>query len=102
MTIKSTQLEPTAILRNLGLSTRETQVYLVLLKNGPMLPLNIARQTGLKRTSLYALFPEMLEKGLIREVTQGKRRLFQAVSPESLLSEYQRKYQAVKEGLVKF
>lgn len=98
MTIKSTQLEPAKILKNLGLSAKETQVYLVLLENGPMLPLYIARQTGLKRTSLYELFPEMLEKGLIREVRQGKRRLFQAVSPESLLREYQRKYQAVKEG----
>jgi len=98
MTIKSTQLEPDKILKNLGLSAKETQVYLVLLENGPMLPLYIARQTGLKRTSLYELFPEMLEKGLIREVTQGKRRLFQAVTPESLLGEYQRKYQSVREG----
>ena len=87
------------LLQNLGLSDREVIIYIALLNRGPLLPQSIARETGIKRTTLYVIFPEMIKKGLILEVSQGKRRLLQAVSPDKLFDNYEKKYRELKSGI---
>lgn len=87
------------LLENLGLEEKEAKVYLALLNNGPMLPQHIARSAGIKRTTLYSLFPEMTERGIIKEITQGKRRLLSANSPDDLFKEYEEKYKEIKNNI---
>lgn len=84
------------ILAKLGLEGREAEVYLCLLENGPMLPQRIALKTGIKRTTLYDLFPIMIREGTIMETLDGKRRAFQAVPPQKLVTDYERKYNEIK------
>lgn len=98
MTEYSTQLNPSDLLKKLGLDERESQVYLSLLESGPQLPQHIARSTGIKRTTLYEIFPLLIDQGLIIEVTQGKRRLFQAVAPDKLLRDYESHYKEIREN----
>lgn len=86
------------LLENLGLEQKEAKVYLSLIELGPQLPQHIARNTGLKRTTLYQIFPEMVQAGLISEIKQGRRRLFQAVSPDKLFDDYSRRYKKIKEN----
>lgn len=99
MTLYSTQLEFSGTLEKLGLDDREAAVYISLLENGPQLPQHIARSTGLKRTTLYELFPDLIKTGAIVEIQQGKRRLFQATPPESLLRKYEQNYREIKQNI---
>lgn len=99
MTNISTQLEY-EFLAKIGLDEKEIRVYLALLKDGAMLPQHIARSTGIKRTTLYEMFPEMIHTGVICEVTQGKRRYFQAVAPNLILRNFEKKYSEIKQGAV--
>lgn len=92
-------METKELLEKLGLDEREAEIFLCLLELGAQLPQHIARNTGIKRTSLYEIFPEMLAKGVIVEIQQGKRRLFQAVSPDRLFSEYERNYKDIKQNI---
>lgn len=84
---------------NLGLNHEESDIYLALLSNGAMLPQHLAQKTGIKRTTLYSLFPNLLQGGIITEVKQGKRRLFAPVSPEELFERYEKKYKELKQNL---
>ncbi len=92
-------MDTKTLLENLGLDERESEIYLALLELGPQLPQYIARNTGIKRTTLYEIFPEMVKRGLIVEVSQGKRRLFQAVAPDRLFSNYEKKYKEIKQNI---
>lgn len=87
------------LIQNLGMNEREADVYLALIELGSLLPQHIARNTGIKRTTLYEIFPEMIKNGWIVETSQGKRRLFQAVPPDRLLAEYERKYKEIKQNI---
>lgn len=99
MTNITTHSEQNEKLENIGFDDREAAVYLVLLENGPMLPQYIARKSGVKRTTLYEIFPTLLQKGAIVEIQQGKRRLFQATSPDKLLADYEEKQTEIREYL---
>jgi sugar-specific transcriptional regulator TrmB len=90
-------MNPEELLKKLGLDERESLVYLSLLETGPQLPQHIARSTGIKRTTLYEIFPPLIDQGLVIEVTQGKRRLFQAVAPDRLLRDYENRYKEIRE-----
>ena len=96
MTEYPTQLNPRELLKKLGLDERESLIYLSLLETGPQLPQHIARETGVKRTTLYEIFPLLIDQGLIVEITQGKRRLFQAIAPDKLLRDYESRYKDIR------
>lgn len=53
------------ILVNLGLNEKEALVYLALLKNQQLTASNIARKTKFKRTTVYAVLDNLLQKKLI-------------------------------------
>jgi len=99
MTNKSTQLQQNKLMQDMGFDEQEMAIYLALLDNGAMLPQHIAQKTGIKRTTLYSLFPELLQKGIITEVRQGKRRLFSPVSPDLLFEKYEARYKELKQNL---
>jgi len=87
------------LLADLGLNQEEAIIYQSLLDHGPMLPQHLAQKTGIKRTTLYSLFPTLIQEGIIKEVKQGKRRLFAPVSPEALFESYEAKYKDLKQNL---
>lgn len=99
MIAKNQKLNTVELLENLGLEEKEAEIYLALLNNGAMLPQHIAQATGLKRTTLYNIFPLLIEKGIIKEIVQGKRRLMSANSPEDLFKSYEERYKEIKENI---
>lgn len=99
MTQKSTQIETAELLQNLGLKKREARIYLSLLENGAMLPQHLATNTGIKRTTLYEYFPEMIKEGFIYEIRQGKRRLFRATAPDKLFYDYRNRYKETRNNI---
>ncbi len=79
------------ILREIGLTDYEARIYLCLLKNGALTGYKIAEKIGLYRQVVYDSLNRLQEKGAINQVKEGKSRVFQATSPEILLSQLEEK-----------
>ena len=72
------------ILRTLGLTEKESDVYLSLLESGPALISQICRDTGFHRPTVYQISSSLQSKGLISITTLGKQKRFVAETPEKL------------------
>lgn len=71
-------------LHELGLSDNEIEVYLVLLKAGPLSSYELSQKTNLNRGYLYELLKKLHEKGIVSEVAEGGKKRYQATSPDQL------------------
>lgn len=78
-------MDITIQLKQLGLNSSECTIYLFLLQNGLTLPPIVSRETGIARTNCYNIFSSLQEKGLIEERLDGKRKAYQAKSPDSIV-----------------
>jgi len=71
-------------LEYVGLSEKEADIYLALLKTGSSSVMDITRVTSLKKSIAYILIESLVRRGLVREVTSGKRVQYEAESPDVL------------------
>ncbi len=71
-------------LSNFGLSETETDLYLTLLKIGPSTIMNLARESGIKRSTTHNNIEELINKGLVSQTSRGERRMVVAEKPEKL------------------
>ena len=72
------------ILEKIGLSKKESTVYLTLLESGPLTIAGVAEHTGFHRPALYVLLPRLEGRGLVGKTHKNKRTFFVAESPEKL------------------
>ena len=72
-------------LAELGVSTRQTDIYLALLKKGPSSIRDIASASGINRGTTYEELKRLRTMSLVAYFPQGKRRFFCAEPPETLL-----------------
>jgi len=86
-------------LKNLNLTDKEARVYLSLLELGPSTPYKIAKRSRLKRPTAYVIAEELVEKGLILNVTGEKKKMYIARSPETYFEEAEQKLLSAKESL---
>ena len=86
-------------LKNLNLTDKEARVYLLLLELGPSTPYKIAKRARLKRPTAYVIAEELVEKGLIIQVTGEKNKLYLARSPETCYEDAEKKLRSVKQSL---
>jgi HTH-type transcriptional regulator, sugar sensing transcriptional regulator len=77
------------ILQNLGLTEKESQIYLGLLEIGSGTVQEIATKSGVKRTNIYNLLSGMKNKGLISEVKQDNKTLLIPENPDVLVKRAQ-------------
>src|SRR5437016_12657639 len=71
----------------LGLSDKETKVYLAALELGESLHKALADKAGIKRPTLYyEVLPQLLDKGLVTEAIKGKRKYIVAQDIEPYLA----------------
>lgn len=71
-------------LEQIGLCESEATIYVANLELGPSSVIKIAQKASLTRQMVYTLMPSLVEKGLIKEVTNGAKRHFEAISPDIL------------------
>ncbi|RMD77303.1 TrmB family transcriptional regulator [Candidatus Dojkabacteria bacterium] len=71
-------------LLDFGLTENEIEVYIALLKMGPSTVMNIARKTGIKRSTCHNYVEELIAKGMASQTHYGERRLVIAEQPEKL------------------
>ncbi len=71
-------------LQSLGLSAKEQQLYMALLKTGPDSVAAIATAAGINRGTAYDVLKSLQEQGLVSMFAQGKKTYFAAAAPETL------------------
>lgn len=73
-------------LEKVGLNEKEAAVYRTLLEMGTATALQISRQTGIKRPTVYSHLESLEQKGLVSQLATGKTRgLFEAAPLESII-----------------
>jgi len=75
----------TEILRSLGLSKRESEVYYNLLKIEDALASDISEKTKEARTNTYDTLNSLIKKGLVSYVVKNNKKYFLAADPKNLL-----------------
>lgn len=73
------------ILGQLGLSDKQSQVYLALLELGEAPMTLIAKKAGLKRPTTYLIVDELNVLGLSSEIIKGKKKYYSATHPRRLV-----------------
>lgn len=74
------------ILKKIGLSEKESAIYLTLLEFGPSTISTIAKKTGIHRPLIYKELPDLQAHGIVRTMPKGKQTLYVAEGPEKLES----------------
>ena len=72
------------VIKNLGLTDYETEIFLCLTRNGPLSVYEISKKTGLYRQVCYDSLNRLQEKGFASFVTKNGKKIFQAISPEKI------------------
>ena len=73
------------ILEKIGLSDKESKVYMASLEQGEASITELARASGLKRTTAHLAVSQLIMLGLLSEIVKGKRRAVAPVHPRRLL-----------------
>jgi sugar-specific transcriptional regulator TrmB len=71
-------------LKKLGLSEKESSVYLASLEMGQGTAQELAQKTGLRRPTVYFTIEQLKKRGLMSQFEKGKKTFFAAESPENL------------------
>jgi len=88
--MKSNKLQE--LLESLGLREGEAKVYLAALAEHSLSVLDLARASGVKRTTIYSILETLKSRGLVSIEMKGTRQRIRAESPEQLevMLEFQR------------
>lgn len=74
-----------------GLKENEVKVYLSALSSGPTTILSIARDTGIRRTTVYEIIKLLISKSLMVTELKGFKKLFCATHPQNLITIFENK-----------
>lgn len=78
-------------LERLGLTEKESRIYLTSLRIGPASMQVLAKKAGVDRGTAYHVAQTLGEKGLFGMVKAGKRPLFRGASPRDLYAYVEKK-----------
>lgn len=73
------------ILKQIGLTAYETELYLALLRHGQISAYELAEKIGLYRQATYDALNRLIEKGYVSSIKEGKPQLFKATNPQIIL-----------------
>ncbi|MFA5175566.1 MAG: helix-turn-helix domain-containing protein, partial [Patescibacteria group bacterium] len=79
-------LDVNNLLKKFGLTEKEASVFLALFKFGKMSASEVASVSGVGRTNVYHIAPDLKKKNLIYEIKEGRTRKFIAVDYNRLVS----------------
>ena len=89
-------MEKEEVLKNLGFSKKEVEVYLALLSLGPAPVTRIAKKSKTFRTYTYDILEELVKKGVVSSYIRSRTRFFEATEPTKLLEIIKEKEQQIK------
>jgi sugar-specific transcriptional regulator TrmB len=68
----------------LGLTDKQAEIYLVLLKHGLTSLLELSRRTEINRTTIYRIIEDLTKLNLVEEVLDNRGAKIKAIKPENL------------------
>lgn len=71
-------------LKDIGLSDKETAIYITLLSFDKALIPEISQKAKVKRPTTYVVLDSLMKKGLVSEINVGKKTFYMAEPPEKL------------------
>lgn len=80
----------------LGFSANEANVYSTLLRIGRSKAGRLAKECVLERTSTYNALKQLIQKGLVSYVMEGRIKTFAPAQPEKILEYYKEKEEITK------
>lgn len=83
-----------------GLTEKEASIYLALYKLGEATAYQIAKESGLKRPTVYVLMEELRKRGLVLVIPHAKKQLFVARDPHEFIQEFQSKMSGNMQNLL--
>lgn len=86
-------------LKQLGLSEKESSIYLCILENGKITPSAIARKTKISRPTVYSVAKELLNKGFIADEHASLGLYLVALPAEQLIKDIEKKKIDINEQL---
>jgi len=89
--------EATQRLLELGLTDKEASTYLAMLELGPSSVQDIAKKSGVQRTTVYDILKDLQQRGLASTTEQGSKTVYTAESPTSLQSFLERQGQEIEQ-----
>ncbi len=87
------------LLENLGLNSKQAQVYIGLLQLGQATVVQISRQVNLKRPTIYLVLEDLIKLGYIATVPHEKKKIYLALPPDRIRESYERKNMALKTAM---
>ncbi len=73
-----------------GLSDKEAAIYMAILRSGKASLSDIAKQSRVRRTTLYQHVGSLLNRGLVSKTVKGKRILYVPENPKKILDTLER------------
>jgi sugar-specific transcriptional regulator TrmB len=92
-------MDKNELLKSLGLTEYESQIYITLLEKGVSGISKISRETGINRPAIYRTIPLLLKRGVISEIVKKKQKLYTAESPAKLEMVIENLHKEFKEAL---
>ncbi len=87
------------ILKEIGLTDYESDIYIALLQYGQISAYELAEKIGLYRQATYDALNRLIEKGFVSSVKEGKSQLYRAANPELILEYLNEKVENYKQLL---
>lgn len=87
------------LFQEIGLSKKESKIYLALLELKEALPSTISRRSGIKRPTVYATLEQLKKKGLVSHTTRKEGLCFRSIEPKFLLKEQEKKTKRLEEAM---
>jgi len=78
-------------LQKIGLSKKESQIYLELAKLREATANELSKKTSTQRTVVYNILQQLIEKGFVNYIKKQSKRYYSISKPESLLSDLREK-----------
>jgi len=85
------------LFRKLGLNDNEREVYLAVLQAGKIAPNQVAKTTGINRTTVYSVAKKLEKLGLVAQDLGQKITYLVATPPERLVSVFEREEKKLTE-----
>jgi len=85
------------LLQQLGLSTKEIEIFLALFEQGKATPARLSKTTKVNRSTVYAILGKLKEKGLVVEDISAKILYFSPASSEQVQEMFYRQQENLKE-----
>lgn len=90
------------ILISLGLTDKESKVYLAATEVGTQPVSSIGQAAKINRVTTYDILEKLKQKGLVSYFTKKKIKYFTATNPETLLEEFEKRTNNLRTSIPKF